>query len=56
MSTADYIKFEKPITGNFSKSYGVTSKVVDKALLPLIGICFLVDYFNNDSLVRTIKC
>jgi len=39
-----------------NKVKGTLSDVVGKTLLPLIGISFLVDYFNNDSLVRTVKC
>lgn len=56
MGISDYIKVEKPIIGKFIRNKWEISKVVEKALLPLIGVCFLVDYFNNDSLVRTIKC
>ena len=31
-------------------------EVMSKGFIALIGVCFLVDYLNNDSLVRTIKC
>ena len=61
MSVEDFIKIEKPLLNNFTKltetiptvtinrfSQGAF-KVIEKSILPLIGICFLADWYSTNN-------